>query len=126
MKRDVVVYYSNNYFDAILTDPPHYDLESGLTVSSPCPISTEMKARLRAKESASLASSIYIISRKIERQSIGLYQKVRRELREYFDKKLERLWQEGISGADFFLAAIGAGIEVFWKKDVSHRERKRD
>ncbi|MEM4317791.1 MAG: DUF1156 domain-containing protein [Candidatus Aenigmatarchaeota archaeon] len=88
-------------------------LESGLTVSSSWPISTEMKTRLRAKESAALASSIYIIARKIQKQDIGLYPKVRRELREYLDKKLERLWQEGISGADFFIASIGAGIEVF-------------
>ncbi len=74
-----------------------------------------MKARLNAKKSAALTSSIYIVARKIEKQGIGLYPKVRRELREYLDKKLERLWQEGISGADFFNAAIGAGIEVFGK-----------
>ncbi|MCS7288797.1 MAG: hypothetical protein NZ699_06665, partial [Roseiflexus sp.] len=27
--------------------------------------------------------------------------------------RLQRLWEEGIGGADFFIAAIGAGIEVF-------------
>ncbi len=90
-------------------------LESGLNVSSSWPISTEMQSRLRANESAALASSIYIVARKIEKQSIGLYPKVRKELREYLDNKLERLWQEGISGADFFISAIGAGIEVFGK-----------
>ena len=105
-------------------------LESGLTVSSSWPISTEMKARLRAKESAALASSIYIVARKIQKTGIGLYPKVRRELREYLDKKLERLWQEGISGGDFFIAAIGAGIEVFGKYekviDDEGREVKAD
>ncbi|MEM4400772.1 MAG: hypothetical protein QW776_06440, partial [Candidatus Nitrosocaldus sp.] len=90
-------------------------LESGLAVSSSWPISTEMRTRLRAKESAALTSSIYIVARKIQKQDIGLYPNIRRELREYLDKKLERLWQEGISGADFFIAAIGAGIEVFGK-----------
>jgi len=90
-------------------------LESGLTVTASWPINTEMKSRLRAKESAALASSIYIVARKIEKQGIGIYTKVRRELREYLDRKLEKLWQEGISGADFFIAAIGAGIEVFGK-----------
>lgn len=92
-------------------------LESGLTVTASWPISTEMQSRLRAKESAALASSIYIVARKIEKQHIGLYPKVKRELREYLEKKLERLWQEGISGADFFIAAIGAGIEIFGKYD---------
>ncbi|HRT18436.1 MAG TPA: DUF1156 domain-containing protein [Candidatus Paceibacterota bacterium] len=90
-------------------------LESGLNVSSSWPISTEMQARLRANESAALASSIYIVARKIEKQGIGLYPRMRKDLREYLDNKLERLWQEGISGADFFISAIGAGIEVFGK-----------
>jgi len=90
-------------------------LQSGLTVTSSWPISTEMKSRLLAKETAALQSSIYIVARKIQKQGIGLYPKVRRELREYLEKKLEKLWQEGISGADFFIAAIGAGIEVFGK-----------
>lgn len=90
-------------------------LESNLVVISSWPILTEMKERVKAKQTASLQSSIYIVARKIEKQSIGLYPKVRKELREYLDKKLERLWQEGISGADFFISAIGAGIEVFGK-----------
>ena len=30
-------------------------------------------------------------------------------------KVMKRLWSEGISGADFFIAAIGASIEVFGK-----------
>jgi len=90
-------------------------LESGLTVTASWPISTEMQSRLRARESAALASSIYIIVRKIQKQGIGLYPKVKRELRDYLEKKLERLWQEGASGADFFIAAIGAGIEIFGK-----------
>ena len=90
-------------------------LESRLTVTASWPISTEMKSRLRAKESAALASSIYIIARKIQKHGIGLYPKVKRELREHLEEKLERLWQEGISGADFFIAAIGAGIEIFGK-----------
>jgi putative DNA methylase len=28
---------------------------------------------------------------------------------------LQRLWEEGIGGADFFIAAIGSAIEVFGK-----------
>lgn len=88
-------------------------LDSGLVTIGAWPIHTEMGARLRARESAALASSIYIIARKMERQPTGFYTEVREELRQYLDRKLHRLWAEGIGGADFFIAAIGSGIEVF-------------
>jgi adenine-specific DNA methylase len=74
-----------------------------------------MKARLTAQETASLASSIYIVARKMARQPTGFYNEVREELRQHLDRKLQRLWEEGIGGADFFIAAIGSGIEVFGK-----------
>ena len=79
------------------------------------PINTEMQKRLRANESAALASSIYIVARKMKRQSTAFYNDVKDELKRYLDKKLEHLWEQGISGADFFIAAIGSAIEVFGK-----------
>ena len=79
------------------------------------PLNTEMGARLRSQESAALASSIYIVARKMERQPTGFYNNVKEELKTHLNKKLERLWHEGISGADFFIAAIGSAIEVFGK-----------
>jgi len=90
-------------------------LDSGLVVNASWPVNTEMQSRLNAKETASLASSIYIVARKMERKSTGFYNEVKEELKQYLNKKLERLWAEGIGGADFFIAAIGAGIEVFGK-----------
>lgn len=90
-------------------------LDSGLIVSGAWPLRTEMQARLNANETASLASSIYIVARKMERQPTGFYNNVQEELKQHLSKKLERLWQEGISGADFFIAAIGSAIEVFGK-----------
>lgn len=88
-------------------------LDSGLVITGAWPINTEMQARLRAKESAALASSIYIVARKMEREKMGFYNAVREELKAHLNKKLDRLWQEGISGADFFISAIGSAIEVF-------------
>ena len=90
-------------------------LDSALVVTGAWPINTEMEKRLRANESAVLASSIYIVARKIQREPTGFYDKVRSELNQHLNKMLERLWQEGISGADFFIAAIGSAIEVFGK-----------
>jgi adenine-specific DNA methylase len=90
-------------------------LESGLVVTASWPIDTEMKARLRAKESAALASSIYFVARKIKRKETGWYNEVKEEIEKYIHKRLERLWQEGISGADYFISAIGSAIEIFGK-----------
>jgi len=90
-------------------------LDSGLIVTGSWPINTEMQTRLRATESAALASSIYIVARKMPRRPTGFYNDVRTELRQQLDTKLHRLWEEGIGGADFFIAAIGSAIEVFGK-----------
>ncbi|MCD6411648.1 MAG: DUF1156 domain-containing protein [Thermoplasmata archaeon] len=90
-------------------------LDSGLVVTASWPIHTEMKSRLLAKESAALASSIYIVARKKEKQSTGWFNDVKEEIKKYLEKKMERLWKEGISGADYFIAAIGSAIEVFGK-----------
>lgn len=90
-------------------------LESGLIVTGAWPINTERPGRLRSQESAALASSIYIVARKMQRDATGFYNEVKTELAKHLDTKLDRLWQEGISGADFFIAAIGSAIEVFGK-----------
>jgi len=90
-------------------------LDSGLVVTGAWPLNTEMESRLRASESAALASSIYIVARKMAQQPTGFYNDVRAELRAHLEAKLHRLWEEGIGGADFFIAAIGSAIEVFGK-----------
>ena len=90
-------------------------IDSGLIITGAWPLDTEMTARLRSQESAALASSIYIVARKMERESTGFYNEVKDELKTHLNAKLYRLWEEGLSGADFFIAAIGSAIEVFGK-----------
>lgn len=90
-------------------------LDSGLVPTASWPIHTEMKTRLRARESAALASSIYIVARKIKKQGIGWFDEVKREMKKKLEEKLDTLWKEGISGPDFFISAIGSAIEVFGK-----------
>lgn len=98
-------------------------LDSGLVMTGAWPINTEMKARLRAKESAALASSIYLIARKMKRESTGFYNEVKGKLENHLNKKLDRLWKEGVSGADFFVSAIGFSMEIFGKyKEVLNYE----
>ena len=92
-------------------------LQSGLVVTAAWPIHTEMKSRLRSQSSAVLRSSIYMVCRKWSKEPIGFYADVKKELVQYLNKKLEQLWKEGISGADFFIASIGSAIEVYGKYD---------
>ena len=92
-------------------------LQSGLVVTAAWPIHTEMKSRLRSHGSAALLSSIYMVCRKWSKEPIGFYADVKKELVQYLNKKLEQLWKEGISGADFFIASIGSAIEVYGKYD---------
>lgn len=90
-------------------------LDSSLIITAAWPLNTEMGSRMNANQTASLASSIYLVARKQPRQQTGFYNEVKRELTQHLNKKLDRLWKEGISGADFFIAAIGSAIEVFGK-----------
>jgi adenine-specific DNA methylase len=93
-------------------------LDSGLLPTATLPIDTEQAKRLRAQESAALASSLFIACRKRERKGIGWLRDVREELRQYLPEKLKRLWDEGIRGADFLIAGIGVAIEVFGKYEI--------
>lgn len=90
-------------------------LDSNLVITAAWPIDTEQKVRWRSYNSAALASSIYMVARKQERQPFGLYYEVKMELETHLQKKLWTLWEWGFSGADLFIAAIGLGIEVFGK-----------
>ncbi len=90
-------------------------LDSGLVITAAYPLDTEMMNKVKAHGTASLASSIYIVARKIKKEGIGFYNNVKEELKNYLNKKLDLLWKEGISGADFFISAIGSAIEVFGK-----------
>ena len=90
-------------------------LDSGLVVTGAWPINTEMTTKVKAHETASLMSSIYIVARKMKQEPNGFYNNTKEELKTYLYDKLERLWSEGISGADFFISAIGSAIEIFGK-----------
>ena len=76
-------------------------LDSGLIMTGAWPLYTEMDTRLRANKSATLTSSIYIVARKMNRQSTGFYNEVKSEITAHLNVKLHRLWEEGLSGADF-------------------------
>ncbi|MHA2231237.1 MAG: DUF1156 domain-containing protein [Candidatus Hodarchaeales archaeon] len=90
-------------------------LNAGFTVTGSWPIHTEAITRLRAKASAALASSIYMVCRKLEKESLGFWNEIQPKIRNNIERKLEQFWDEGISGGDFFISAIGPGMEEYSK-----------
>ncbi len=91
-------------------------LNAGLYLTASWPIHTEMQARLRAQESAALASSIYMVCRKRPADApVGDYRTVRQQMSARVSERLNQFWEEGIRGADFFMSAIGPAVEVFGK-----------
>jgi adenine-specific DNA methylase len=88
-------------------------VNAGLVVTASWPIHTEMKTRLRAAASAALASSIYMVCRKTERQPVGYYSELQPKIKAKIEEKLQQFWNEGIAGGDFFISAIGPAMETF-------------
>ncbi len=89
-------------------------LDAGLYMTASWPIHTEMQARLNAQETASLASSIYMVCRKRPADApVGDYRTVRQQMSARVSERLNQFWEEGIRGADFFMSAIGPAVEVF-------------
>jgi putative DNA methylase len=84
------------------------------TVSEAWPLDTEKPGRLRAQESAALASSIFLVAQKREGATTGSYEdEVRPELERIVRERVSALWNEGILGADLIIAAVGAGLRAF-------------
>jgi putative DNA methylase len=88
---------------------------AGFTVTEAWPLDTEMKSRLIAMGTASLASSIFLIARKRDETiATGNYEgQVQAELREIVRERVSTLWEMGVSGADLVIACVGAGLRAF-------------
>lgn len=88
--------------------------KSGFVVTEAWPLDTENPSRQRSKESAALASSIFLVARKREGAETGSYEEeVRPELERIVRERVETLWDMGIAGADLVIAAVGAGLRAF-------------
>jgi hypothetical protein len=88
--------------------------KAGWTVTSSWPIATERGARLRARESAALATSVHLICRpRTDDAGVGDWAEVLRELPKRVGDWMERLQVEGVRGADLVFACIGPALEIF-------------
>ncbi len=89
-------------------------IRGGWTITGSWPIATESKSRLRARNSAALATSIHLISRpRPEDAPVGDWADVLRELPMRVAGWIERLQAEGIRGADLVFACVGPALEIF-------------
>jgi putative DNA methylase len=83
-------------------------------VTEAWPLDTERSARLLAQDTASLASSIFLVSKKRVEAEVGSYEdEVRLELEAIVRERVGTLWQMGVGGADLLIAAVGAGLKAF-------------
>ncbi|PSB15315.1 DUF1156 domain-containing protein [Phormidesmis priestleyi ULC007] len=115
---------------------------AGFTITEAWPLDTEMGSRLRAANSAALASSIFLVARKrpsplaplprergtdltpaplLPREkglgdegNIGDYAtNVRPQLSQIVRERVATLMAEGVTGADLVIACIGAGLRAY-------------
>ena len=89
-------------------------IRGGWTITGSWPIATEQQQRLRARESAALATSIHLVCRpRPVAAPVGDWSQVLRALPIRVDEWMARLQGEGIQGADLVFACIGPALEIF-------------
>ena len=89
-------------------------IHGGWTITGSWPIATEMGSRLRARDSAALATSIHLVCRpRPEDADIGDWSNVLRELPTRVGDWMQRLQSEGVRGADLVFACVGPALEIY-------------
>ncbi len=89
-------------------------IRGGWTITGSWPLATEMSSRLRARESAALATSVHLVCRpRRDDAPVGDWASVLRELPNHVTDWMERLQSEGVRGADLVFACIGPALEIF-------------
>ena len=95
-------------------------IEAGWVITASWPIDTERPGRLRANNSAALASSIHLVCRPRENpdgsiilDNIGDWRDILQELPSRIHEWMPRLSDEGVVGADAIFACLGPALEIF-------------
>jgi len=115
LKRDgigcvVFAHKTTEGWEALLTGM----IGGGWVITGSWPIATERNARMRARESAALESSVHLVCRpRPDDASVGDWGDVLRELPRRVGDWMERLQGEGVRGADLVFACIGPALEIF-------------
>jgi len=94
-------------------------IRAGFVVNGSWPIQTEMSTRMRAKSSAALASSVWLVCKKRPATARpGWDNQVLEDMRRNIRERLREFWDAGIRGPDFVWAATGPAMEAFSKHPV--------
>jgi len=95
-------------------------IKSGWIVTGSWPIDTEREGRLRAMDSAALASSVHLVCRprenpdgSVRKDDVGDWREVLRELPRRIHEWMPRLAEEAVAGADAIFACLGPALEIF-------------
>jgi putative DNA methylase len=89
-------------------------IRGGWSITGSWPIATERYSRLRARDSAALATSVHLVCRpRSDDAPVGDWAGVLRELPPRARDWMERLQGEGVRGADLVFACIGPALEIF-------------
>jgi len=89
-------------------------IKGGWVITGSWPIATEMRTRLRARDSAALATSVHLVCRpRPDEAPVGDWAEVLRELPVRVRAWMDRLAKEGIHGADLVFACIGPAMEIY-------------
>jgi len=95
-------------------------ISAGWIVVASWPIDTERAGRLRAMDSAALASSVHLVCRprenlngSIRDSEIGDWRDVLAELPRRIHEWMPRLAEEGVVGADAIFSCLGPALEIF-------------
>jgi adenine-specific DNA methylase len=93
---------------------------AGWKLTASWPIDTEMQNRTRARSSASLQSSVFMVCRpransdgSVSMDEIGDWRDVLAELPHRIHEWMPRLAEEGVVGADAIFACLGPALEIF-------------
>ncbi len=94
-------------------------IDAGWIFTGSWTIDTEMGNRLRAMNSAALASSVHLVCRPRENpdgtlhEEIGDWRDVLQELPKRIKEWMPRLTDQGVVGADAIFACLGPALEIF-------------
>src|ERR1039458_6638568 len=95
-------------------------VDADWVITASWPIDTEMESRSRARNSATLSSSVHLVCRprktnasSLKLEEIGDWRDVLHELPRRIHEWMPRLAEEGVVGADAIFACLGPALEIF-------------
>ena len=89
-------------------------IRGGWTITGSWPVATEQAYRLRARDSAALATSVHLVCRpRSEDAPVGEWADVLRELPFRVGEWMQRLQGEDVRGADLVFACVGPALEIY-------------